>query len=107
MGLLSRRPSGAYSGRLAFDPDTLFHTDPEGNPVVTDDGGKTWRYATSKDESHNKRYHGVFKVVNTTANAAEPEPHHFQPSPADPHYGSVQFLPDHEAETATGHTEAW
>lgn len=111
----------AYKGRLAFDPDTEFHIDPEGKPVVTDDGGKTWRYAKDDDTSHNARYQKRLLVVDSTANAfaelayqhgkdaaaSMVEPHHFEVQPDDAHAGGVKFDPDDVAETITGHTEAW
>lgn len=111
----------AYSGRLAFDPETEFHVDVDGKPVVTDDEGKTWRYATADDLSHNDRYQQAVAVVDSTANrlaelslehgrekAAElVEPHHFEVQPDDAHFGKVKTDPDHVAETITSHTEAY
>jgi hypothetical protein len=97
--------TGAYHGRLAFDPETNFHTDPEGNPVVSEDGGKSWRYAKADDLSHFDQYHERFADVDSTANrlaelqqkhgedkAAElfksdaANAHHFEPVADDPHY---------------------
>jgi hypothetical protein len=92
-----------YSGRLAYDPETDFHTDEEGVPVVTDDGGKTWRYADDSDPSHHERYHERYAGVDGTANRLlelqlehgrvkaeelmrEQEPHHFAPTEDDPHF---------------------
>lgn len=112
---------GAYTGRLAFDPDTEFHTDPDGKPVVTDDEGKSWRYATKADSSHNARYRLQTLVVDSTANqfaelayehgaekAAElVDQHHFQVQPDDAHFGGVRSDPDTVAETVTSHTEAY
>lgn len=74
----------AYSGRLVYNPDTSVHEDDEGHPVVTDDGGKTWRYAAHEkvagkegsdasgyelsEPSHLDRYHQGFAQVDSTAN---------------------------------------
>lgn len=83
----------AYTGRLAFDPETGFHTEMvEGNVnvpvqredgtwenavvptlvpgkrVVTEDGGQTWRYAVAADASHNDRYGERALTVDGTAN---------------------------------------
>jgi hypothetical protein len=110
-----------YTGRLAFDPETGFHTDPDGAPVVTVDEGKSWRYAVDSDTPHNDRYQERIAVVDSTANqlaelqlehgrdkAAElVEPHHFEVQPDDEHFGGVRFDPDTKAETITGHTEAY
>lgn len=96
-----------YSGRLAFDPGSDFHVDPDGDPVVTLDGGKTWVYAVAGDTSHHDRYHSQYAAVNTTANADEPEPHHFEVQPDDPHFGGLKFSPDKLAAKETSHTEAW
>lgn len=106
---------GAYSGRLAFDPDSGFHIDPKGRKVVTMDHGKTWRYAKVSDSSHNLRYAKRYLVVDTTANAVDPEPHHFQVQPHDDHYHpdpeknftNLKFLPDHAAAAQTSHTDAY
>lgn len=112
---------GRYVGRLGFDPDTEFHTDLAGRRVVTDDGGKTWRYAKKADVSHNSRYQKRVATVDTTANqllaltlehgaaAAETlvEQHHFAVQPDDAHYAGVLADPDGVAETVTGHTEAY
>lgn len=128
----------SYSGRLAYDPETDFHTDAEGTPVVTPDGGETWVYAEADDPSHHDRYHQAYANVDGTANRLlelqlehgrvkaeelmrDEEPHHFEPSPDDPHYqqgardpvtGEVTHTrvasdPDHVAATVTGHTDAW
>lgn len=112
-----------YRGRLAFDPETNFHTDNEGRQVVTPDGGQTWYYAEDGDPSHFERYHKRFAEVDTTANAVlgmdpsearEAHPHHFEVQPDDPHYdGSQQnktallYDPDVEAAKITSHTEAY
>ena len=115
---------GPYSGRLAYDSDTDFHVDPEGVPVVTEDGGRTWRYATDGDASHYDRYHEQFVGVDPTANKlgelqlehgreraealmAEEEPHHYETQPDDPHFAGVRLLHDSTAPVQTGHTEAW
>ena len=114
----------SYSGRLAFDPDTHFHVAEDGRPVVTEDGGKSWRYAEDGDPSHYDRYHQQFAQVDTTANQLgelqlehgrveaerllrEQQPHHFEVQPDDAHFAGVRADPDHVAETITGHTEAW
>lgn len=112
---------GAYVGRLAFDPDTELHIDPDGKPIVTDDGGKTWRYATDDDASHNDRYGETVITVDSTANqlaalsyehgaeraAGLVEAHHFEVQPEDPHFDRVRFDPDAKAAKITGHTEAY
>lgn len=98
---------GTYTGRLAFDPDTLFHVDPDGRRVVTLDGGMTWRYARRSDVSHNARYQRRLLVVDGTANAATPEPHHYQVQPDDPHAAGLLTHPDVEAAVQTSHTDAW
>jgi hypothetical protein len=139
----------AYTGRLAFDPETGFHTEMlagkvnvpveledgtwgnatedrlvPGKRVVTDDGGKTWRYATAEDTSHNDRYATGLLTVESTENKLlelqlehgrekaealmrDEEPHHFEVQPDDPHFASVRVDPDHVAETVTSHTEAY
>jgi hypothetical protein len=51
---------GQYSGRLAWDHDTGFHLDTKGRRVVTDDEGKSWRYAKRGDQSHHERYHRAY-----------------------------------------------
>ena len=113
--------SDPYSGRLAFDPDTGFHTDPDGKPVMTEDEGKTWRYATDADLPHNDRYQQRVLTVDSTANqlmelqlehgrekAAElVDAHHFEVQPDDEHFTGVRSDPDPVAETITGHTEAY
>lgn len=139
----------AYTGRLAFDGVTGFHramvegtvnvpvenedgtwgnevqkTLVPGDPVVTDDEGKTWRYATDADTPHNDRYQQSVAGVDSTANhlaelqlehgrekadeimRAE-QPHHFELQPDDPHFGGLRSDPDHLAETVTSHTEAY
>jgi hypothetical protein len=125
------KPSGTYSGRLAFDPETDFHTDPDGNPVVTEDGGKTWRYATDDDVSHVEQYHERFATVDSTDNRLAElmvehgrdraneimrgtDPHHFEVQPGDDHHDAdarnktkLASLPRKKAGTTTGHTEAW
>lgn len=122
-------PTGAYSGRLSFEadhdsPHYGFHTDLDGNPVVTEDEGKTWRYAEEGDPSHFERYHQRFATVDGTANRLlelqlehgrekaeelmrEEQPHHFEVQSDDPHFDGVLSDPDHIAEKITGHTEAW
>ncbi len=127
----------AYHGRLAFDPDTDFHIDPEGKPVVTFDDGVTWFYATDGDTSHAARHHQQTLVVDGTQIQLielqlehgrekaeqlmkELHPHHYDPLPDDPHYVKgakdeagkvhntrIKFSPDHVAETETSHTAAW
>lgn len=113
-----KAPSGPYVGRLAFDSPSGFHIDPKGFPVVTDDAGKTWRYAVQGDQSHQQRYHQhpAF-LVGTT----ETDPHHLFPTPDDPHYcdgatdpesGNVTQTrvlnsPDTAAPLETSHTEAY
>lgn len=102
---------GEYIGRLAFNPDTGFHVDPEGRHVLTEDGGKTWRYARRADASHITRYHRQTLAFRATATEqAEKDltdeqmlalhPHHFEQA-------SAPTIPDGIAETATGHTAAW
>jgi hypothetical protein len=113
-----------YTGRLAFDPDTCFHVDPDGEPVVTDDGGQTWRYATDEDTSHNDRYEERVVAIDSTANKLEElayehgiekatelleeqEPHHFEVQPDDDHFLRVKQEQDPVAESVTSHTDAW
>jgi hypothetical protein len=122
VNVLLRR--GAYTGRLAFDPDSGFHVDPKGKRVVTHDEGRSWRYATRKDLSHNARYEKRKVTVDSTDNfhlglvaahgrvvadqqTREEQPHHFEVQPDDPHFGGVQHHTDAEAPTKTSHTEAW
>lgn len=99
-------PSGPYVGRLAFDSDSAFHIDPNGWPVVTDDEGKTWRYATPDDTSHNARYHtGVLHAVSPTTQeafeAGDPaHAHHDVWEPGVSH-------PDVTAPVQTSHTAAY
>ena len=113
-----------YDGRLAFDPETGFHLSEDGDPVVTDDAGKTWRYAEEGDPSHLERYHERHAAVDSTANrllelqlehgrekAAElmrdEHPHHFEVQPDDPHADGLKSDPDHVAAKVTSHTGAW
>ena len=96
-----------YSGRLAFDPDSGFHLAENGKKVVTLDEGKTWQYATAADTSHIERYQERVVEVDTTANAAEPEPHHYEVQADDPHFAGVRSDPDVVAPTLTSHTEAY
>lgn len=113
-----RKPSGPYSGRLAFDSVSGFHLDPKGFPVVTDDAGKTWRYAVKGDESHQEKYH---KRVVTVAGTGDSDPHHTFPTPDDPHFDAGATDPesgkttntrlinsqDDVAPLETSHTEAY
>lgn len=111
-------PSGPYSGRLAFDSDLDCHIDPNGFAVVTDDGGKTWRYREAGDPTHQERYH---ERVAQVAATSESDPHHDFPTPDDPHYSegardpetgklthtAVINSPDSVAAVETGHTAAY
>lgn len=103
----SRRPSGPYQGRLAFDPDSGFHVDEKGRKLVTEDGGKSWRYARAGDTSHVSRYEKRVIEVDTTANARDPEPHHYGVQADDPHVAGLLHDSDPVAETVTSHTEAY
>lgn len=113
-----------YKGRLAFDPDSGFHIDPTGKKVVTDDGGKTWRYAKVADTPHNDRYQQTIAVVDSTANKLaelsiehgrmkaeaiirEEQPHHFDVQRHDAHFDGVRSDPDPVAAVVTSHTEAY
>lgn len=95
---------GRYSGRLAFDPDTGFHVSVNGRKVVTDDGGKTWRYAKRSDASHNARYQTRVAVIDSTS---EDDPHHLKATADDLHVGGLLSDPDAVAATVTSHTEAY
>lgn len=127
----------AYHGRLAFDPDSGFHTDNDGVAVVTHDEGKSWYYAEDGDVSHIERHHKQFAVVDGTQQQLielqlehgrtegerlmrELHPHHYDPSPDDAHYSAgakselgvvhntrIKFTPDVQAVKETGHTDAW
>jgi hypothetical protein len=101
MGIFTR---GGYVGRLSFDPDSGFHTDLKGNRVVSEDGGKTWRYAKRNDISHLERYHATFVTVAATTGSDE---HHTSPKQNDPHLNGVIDSPDHLAVEETGHTRAY
>lgn len=97
---------GAYTGRLAFDPDSLFHTDKQGRRLVTVDEGKSWRYAKLGATSHNARYQtGVAHVVTpTTAEAFEAG------DPAHAHHEMIGPGPSHPdviAPVQTSHTDAF
>lgn len=113
-----RTPSGPYVGRLAFDSPSGFHIDPKGFPVVTDDAGKTWRYAAAGYKSHQEQYHErVVALIGTT----DTDPHHFFPTPDDPHFcagatdpesgktTNTKLInsPDESAPFETSHTEAY
>jgi len=121
-------PEGAYQGRLAYDSDNDFHIDPDGHAVLTEDGGRTWRYAAPDDTNHYDRYHtGVLHVVKTTGTVEgellakygsdraeevaqmmrEQHPHHYETQPEDPHFAAVGSHSDSKAPKVTGHTEAW
>lgn len=104
---VERLRGGPYQGRLAFDSDSGFHLGEDGRRVVSEDGGKTWRYAKRGDSSHFARYHERYTEVEQTANAADPEQHHYGVSADDPHADGLVFDPDHDAATATSHTEAY
>jgi hypothetical protein len=139
----------AYNGRLAFDDVSGFHramVEGEinvpvqlddgtwgnevqkalvpGDAVVTDDEGKSWRYATKDDTPHNDRYQQAVAGVDSTANQLleltmehgrekaeqilkDEQPHHFEVQPDDPHFGGLRSDPDHVAEVVTSHTEAY
>lgn len=111
---------GGYVGRLAFDPDSETHTDTQGRRVVTDDQGKSWRYAKKADVSHNQRYQKRVLEIDSTANqllalTVEHGPvkaekfvdkHHFEVQAGDAHFAGLVADPDGVAETITGHTEA-
>lgn len=88
---LTFRRRGVYRGRLAFDPDTGFHTDPDGRKVVTADSGLTWRYATRDDVSHIGRYQQRTVTVQGTT---PDDPHHGGPTVDDPHYQEGATNPD-------------
>ena len=99
---------GPYRGRLAFDPDTGFHVDPVGRKVVTDDAGKTWRYAKRGDSSHQTRYQQRVVVVASTTDeghaAGDPaHAHHLDTAAA----GGLVAHPDAVAPVQTSHTEAY
>lgn len=98
---------GAYSGRLAFDPDSGFHLAENGRRVVTEDEGKTWRYARRGEQSHFTRYHKRYAAVDSTANAEKPEQHHWGVRADDPHVDGLIEDPDSVAPTVTSHTEAY
>lgn len=106
MPLFTLPRRGAYHGRLAFDPYTEFHTDPKGRRVVTDDEGKTWRYAGFGATSHNARYHKgeVHVVAPTTQEAFEAgdaaHAHHEVWEPGPLHLDAI-------APVQTSHTEAF
>lgn len=107
-----------YVGRLAFDSSSGFHIDPKGFSLVTDDAGKSWRYAVKGDQSHQEKYHErVVPLIGTT----ETDPHHLFPTPDDPHYcagatdpetgqtTNTRLInsPDDVAPLETSHTEAY
>ena len=135
----------AYKGRLGFDPDANMHhsmvAGEDGNLVpggyvITEDGGRTWRYADEGDPTHFGRYHKQYAPIDSTANVllelqvengrAKAEeimrdlhPHHFIVQPDDDHYeedakdaaGVVNHThltshPDVEAAKYTGHTDS-
>lgn len=113
-----KAPSGPYVGRLAFDSSSGFHIDPKGFSLVTDDAGKSWRYAVKGDQSHQEKYHErVVPLIGTTEN----DPHHLFPTPDDPHYcagatdpetgqtTNTRLInsPDDVAPLETSHTEAY
>jgi len=114
-------PSGPYSGRLAFDPESGFHLAEDGYRVVTPDHGQSWLYAEDDDPSHLERYHERPLVVDSTANRHAElavefgvekaneliEPHHFVVPGNDLHYNGLVFTPDKDAPKLTSHTDAW
>src|SRR4051794_24717248 len=104
---LSRFRGGPYEGRLAFDSDSGFHLAEDGRRALTEDGGKTWRYARRGDTSHVSRYEQRVLTVDTTANAADPEPRHSGVVRDDPHADGVLHDPDPVAVKITSHTEAY
>lgn len=130
-------PTGTYTGRFEYNPDTHMHEDGNGNPVVSEDDGKTWRYASEDDLSHFDRYHERFAEMETTdytllklavkhgKDKAEEimraeHPHHFEVQPDDAHYEEgatndkdevthtrTKSIPNSRSATVTGHTDAW
>jgi hypothetical protein len=84
---------------LAFDQDTLFHIDPQGRKVVTDDAGLTWRYAKRGDPSHSERYGARVAVVDASTEA---EPHHFEVQPDDALFNGLVFHSDEDGPNVTG-----
>ncbi len=120
MGLLDlfrKRGGQPYHGRLAFDPDSGYHIDPDGRRVVTPDAGATWAYASSSDPSHQSRYHVRVADIDSTANALalghKPGAHHFAVRDDDPHadpenpgQARLLFDPDSVAASVTSHTDA-
>ena len=85
----------------------------EPHKVVTEDRGKTWRYAAPADTSHTDRYHERFVTVNATQPPTIDKygrpvfvpgnEHHFEPAEA----AKLEFLNDSESPKVTGHTDSW
>ena len=98
---------GPYEGRLAFDSASGFHLDAQGRKVLTEDGGKSWRYAKRGDKSHLERYSENVLSFRGTNLDEHPEPHHHEVQPDDPHYDGLVFHPDPIAPQQTSHTGAW
>lgn len=100
-------PSGAYSGRLAFDPDREVHTDANGAAVVTEDGGRSWRYADADDVGHNERYGGdVLPFTGTTDEGfASGDPAHAHHN--DEVSGPLVEHSRKRGPKVTSHTDAW
>lgn len=119
---------GPYEGRLAFDSDSGFHVAVNGRRVVTDDGGKTWRYARRGDTSHNARHQQRAVTIDSTANrlaeltlqqggviaAEQVDPHHYEVQTDDQHFDhsapgltSLKHDPDVDAAIVTSHTKAY
>lgn len=107
MRLPFMRRKGPYHGRLSFDSASGFHLAADGERVVTEDRGKTWRYARRGDISHLERYHERTVAVEPTANVAKPEQHHYGVLVDDPHAEGLLAHRDSVAPTVTSHTEAY
>lgn len=96
---------GSYTGRLAFDCESGFHLSADGRRVVTTDGGKSWRYANRKDDSHQDRYQKNAVLVKGTDGE---DAHHERPLLDDPHFEGLVFtMSDDDAARETSHTDAW
>ena len=94
MGAPDKIESAVYNGRRSYDSKIGYHLTEDGSRIITDDKGKTWRYAKEGDPSHFMKYHKRFVPIVSTAQKMnelqqehgrvkaekimrEQEPHHF------------------------------
>lgn len=109
-----KHPAGVYRGRLVCDGLGNLLADEgkwRGYGVYHNTAAGTYEFVEPGGPSHNDRYGTAHAVMDaTTPN----DPHHLSPTADDPHYDPVvpsltvlRFVPDADAPTFTGHTDAY